>query len=82
MHPLLTLTAPESARRYNVSYVYHSLYAYFSRDNVALPGIAAFFKKVGQGRDGQGCSHGGGSGDERSCFAVRQQLTEHRCSRR
>ena len=30
---------------YNVSYVYHSLYAYFSRDNVALPGIAAFFKK-------------------------------------
>jgi len=30
---------------YNVSYVYHSLYAYFSRDNVALPGIAAHFKK-------------------------------------
>ena len=28
-----------------MSYVYHSLYAYFSRDNVALPGIAAFFKK-------------------------------------
>ena len=37
---------PQSARRYNVSYVYHSLYAYFSRDNVALPGIAAFFKKA------------------------------------
>ena len=30
---------------YNVSYVYHSLYAYFSRDNVALPGIAAYFKQ-------------------------------------
>lgn len=30
---------------YNVSYVYHSLYAFFSRDNVALPGIAAHFKK-------------------------------------
>jgi len=30
---------------YNVSYVYHSLYAYFSRDNVGLPNIAAFFKK-------------------------------------
>eukprot|EP00878_Enallax_costatus_P018874 GHUV01019897.1.p1 GENE.GHUV01019897.1~~GHUV01019897.1.p1 ORF type:complete len:174 (+),score=49.09 GHUV01019897.1:94-615(+) len=29
---------------YNVSYVYHSLYAYFDRDNVALPGMAAFFK--------------------------------------
>lgn len=33
---------------YNVSYVYHSIYAYFSRDNVALPGIAAFFKKESQ----------------------------------
>ena len=30
---------------YNVSYVYHALYAYFSRDNVALPGFAAFFKE-------------------------------------
>lgn len=29
---------------YNVSYVYHALYAYFSRDNVALPGLAAYFK--------------------------------------
>lgn len=29
---------------YNVSYVYHAIYAYFSRDNVALPGIAEFFK--------------------------------------
>lgn len=32
---------------YNVSYVYHSLYAYFDRDNVALPGMAAFFKVGG-----------------------------------
>mmetsp|Transcript_10680 Transcript_10680/g.12489 ORF Transcript_10680/g.12489 Transcript_10680/m.12489 type:complete len:260 (+) Transcript_10680:89-868(+) len=29
---------------YNISYVYHSLYAYFSRDNVALPGLAAYYK--------------------------------------
>jgi hypothetical protein len=35
--------APRSIE-YNVSYVYHSLYAYFDRDNVALPGMAAFFK--------------------------------------
>ena len=27
-----------------MSYVYHALYSYFSRDNVALPGFAAFFK--------------------------------------
>jgi len=25
---------------YNVSYVYHALFAYFDRDNVALPGLA------------------------------------------
>eukprot|EP00270_Netrium_digitus_P009091 TRINITY_DN2759_c0_g1_i2.p1 TRINITY_DN2759_c0_g1~~TRINITY_DN2759_c0_g1_i2.p1 ORF type:complete len:274 (+),score=50.05 TRINITY_DN2759_c0_g1_i2:46-822(+) len=30
---------------YNISYIYHALYAYFDRDNVALPGIASFFKK-------------------------------------
>ncbi|KAM7270671.1 hypothetical protein ACFE04_029885 [Oxalis oulophora] len=30
---------------YNVSYVYHSLYAYFDRDNVALKGLANFFKE-------------------------------------
>ncbi|XP_042433055.1 ferritin-3, chloroplastic-like [Zingiber officinale] len=30
---------------YNVSYVYHSLFAYFDRDNVALKGIAKFFKE-------------------------------------
>ncbi|XP_022767798.1 ferritin-3, chloroplastic [Durio zibethinus] len=30
---------------YNVSYVYHSLYAYFDRDNIALKGLAKFFKE-------------------------------------
>ncbi|KAF8036862.1 hypothetical protein BT93_C2550 [Corymbia citriodora subsp. variegata] len=29
---------------YNVSYVYHAIYAYFDRDNVALKGLAKFFK--------------------------------------
>lgn len=29
---------------YNVSYIYHSLFAYFDQDNVALPGLAAYFK--------------------------------------
>jgi ferritin heavy chain len=30
---------------YNVSYVYHALYAFFDRDNVGLPGFAKFFKE-------------------------------------
>ncbi|XWS67287.1 hypothetical protein CRYUN_Cryun05aG0274700 [Craigia yunnanensis] len=30
---------------YNVSYVYHSLYAYFDRDNISLEGLAKFFKE-------------------------------------
>lgn len=30
---------------YNVSYVYHALYAYFDRDNIALKGFAKFFKE-------------------------------------
>ncbi|XP_052174104.1 ferritin-4, chloroplastic [Diospyros lotus] len=30
---------------YNVSYAYHSMYAYFDRDNVALKGLAKFFKE-------------------------------------
>lgn len=30
---------------YNVSYVYHSMFAYFDRDNVALRGFAKFFKE-------------------------------------
>ena len=28
---------------YNVSYVYHAMYAYFDRDNIALKGLAKFF---------------------------------------
>ncbi|KAJ8533104.1 hypothetical protein K7X08_015993 [Anisodus acutangulus] len=30
---------------YNVSYVYHSMYAYFDRDYIALKGLAKFFKE-------------------------------------
>ncbi|CAH9061445.1 unnamed protein product [Cuscuta europaea] len=30
---------------YSASYVYHSMYAYFDRDNVALKGLAKFFKE-------------------------------------
>jgi len=30
---------------YSISYIYHSFYAYFDRDNVGLPGIAKFFKE-------------------------------------
>ncbi|WVZ54955.1 hypothetical protein U9M48_005680 [Paspalum notatum var. saurae] len=30
---------------YNASYAYHSLFAYFDRDNVALKGFAKFFKE-------------------------------------
>ncbi|TKY47576.1 Ferritin-3 [Spatholobus suberectus] len=30
---------------YNVSYVYHAMFAYFDRDNVALKGLAEFFKE-------------------------------------
>ncbi|XP_073016243.1 ferritin, chloroplastic-like [Primulina eburnea] len=33
---------------YSVSYVYHSLYAYFDRDNVALKGLAKFFKEASE----------------------------------
>ncbi|KAE8653703.1 Ferritin-2 [Hibiscus syriacus] len=31
---------------YNVSYVYHSMFAYFDRDNVALKGLAKLFKEL------------------------------------
>ncbi|CAA6669293.1 unnamed protein product [Spirodela intermedia] len=30
---------------YNVSYAYHALFAYFDRDNVALKGLAKFFRE-------------------------------------
>ena len=32
---------------YNISYIYHSMFAYFARDNVFLPGISAHFRKEG-----------------------------------
>eukprot|EP00976_Prorocentrum_cordatum_P072894 1180881-Prorocentrum_minimum.AAC.2 len=31
---------------YNVSYIYHAMYAYFDRDNVALYGLAKYFKEA------------------------------------
>lgn len=31
---------------YNVSYIYHALFAYFDRDNVGLPGFAKYFKEA------------------------------------
>eukprot|EP00877_Chromochloris_zofingiensis_P009632 jgi/Chrzof1/4922/Cz15g04180.t1 len=33
---------------YNVSYVYHALFAFFDRDNVGLPGFAKFFKEASE----------------------------------
>ncbi|KAL3687548.1 hypothetical protein R1sor_013857 [Riccia sorocarpa] len=33
---------------YNVSYIYHALFAYFDRDNVALPGFAKYFKEASE----------------------------------
>ncbi|CAD6258801.1 unnamed protein product [Miscanthus lutarioriparius] len=36
---------PQRTDQYNASYAYHSLFAYFDRDNVALKGFAKFFKE-------------------------------------
>ncbi|KAG6553816.1 hypothetical protein Mapa_004733 [Marchantia paleacea] len=33
---------------YNVSYIYHALFAYFDRDNVALRGFAKYFKEASE----------------------------------
>jgi ferritin heavy chain len=33
---------------YSVSYIYHSLYAFFDRDNVGLPGFAKHFKEAAE----------------------------------
>ncbi|KAL4189661.1 hypothetical protein AMTRI_Chr08g166470 [Amborella trichopoda] len=33
---------------YNVSYVYHAMFAYFDRDNVALKGLAKYFKEASE----------------------------------
>ncbi|CAL8465099.1 g4634 [Coccomyxa elongata] len=30
---------------YNISYIYHSMFAFFDRDNVGLPGFAEYFRK-------------------------------------
>lgn len=35
---------PFHSIEYNISYVYHAMYAYFDRDNVGLPGFAKYFK--------------------------------------
>ena len=35
---------PPHSIEYNISYVYHAMYAYFDRDNVGLPGFAKYFK--------------------------------------
>ncbi|PWA52296.1 ferritin-3, chloroplastic [Artemisia annua] len=37
---------------YNVSYVYHTIYAYFDRDNVGLKGLAKFFKDFSKEKRG------------------------------
>eukprot|EP00951_Prasinocladus_malaysianus_P002312 scaffold16381_cov22-Prasinocladus_malaysianus.AAC.1 len=29
---------------YNASYIYHAMYTFFNRDNVALPGMAKFLR--------------------------------------
>lgn len=34
---------------YNISYVYHSMSAYFDRDNVSLPGFAEYFRNEAEG---------------------------------
>ena len=33
---------------YNMSYVYHAMSAYFDRDNVALPGMASYFRAASE----------------------------------
>ena len=33
---------------YTISYLYHALYAYFDRDNIAFPGLAEMFKEMSE----------------------------------
>ncbi|CAG9460232.1 unnamed protein product [Pedinophyceae sp. YPF-701] len=33
---------------YSVSYIYHSLFAFFDRDNIGLPGFAKYFKALSE----------------------------------
>ena len=37
------MVAPIATRQYGVSFTYHAMWAYFSRDDVALPGLASWF---------------------------------------
>ena len=37
------MVAPTATRQYGVSFTYHAMWAYFSRDDVALPGLASWF---------------------------------------
>ncbi|CAD7695456.1 unnamed protein product [Ostreobium quekettii] len=37
---------------YNISYVYHAMFAFFDRDNVGLPGLAEFFKNASEDERG------------------------------
>ena len=46
--PVLQSALQQAALRsvqYNISYVYHSMAAYFDRDTVALPGLAEHFRR-------------------------------------
>ncbi|PWA94073.1 ferritin-3 protein [Artemisia annua] len=47
------ITSATGLVEYNVSYVYHAMYAYFDRDNVALKGLAKFFKDFSKEKRGQ-----------------------------
>ncbi|KAG2391175.1 hypothetical protein LR48_Vigan07g057400 [Vigna angularis] len=44
-HYIVLIVVYGCSVEYNVSYVYHALFAYFDRDNVALRGLANFFKE-------------------------------------
>ena len=42
-------TAAAHSVEYSMSYLYHSMSAYFDRDDVGLPGFAAYFRQVACG---------------------------------
>ncbi len=41
MHSKLSLIGMQINIEYNISYIYHSLYAFFDRDNIGLPGAGS-----------------------------------------
>jgi ferritin heavy chain len=43
LSPIPDRRAASLVAQYAVSYAYHAMWAYFSRDDVALPGLAAWF---------------------------------------